>query len=64
MREYLLIRPEQVVSRMELIEHYRDEEADPMSNVVDAVVTRLRRKPREPNLLHGVRGAGYRLSVA
>jgi DNA-binding response OmpR family regulator len=59
--EYLLIRPEQVVSRAELIEHCWDEEADPMSNVVDAVVTRLRRKLREPNLLHSVRGAGYRL---
>lgn len=62
--EYLLIRPEQVVSRTELIEHCWDEEADPMSNVVDAVITRLRRKLREPNLLHSVRGAGYRLSVA
>jgi DNA-binding response OmpR family regulator len=32
-----------------------------MSNVVDVVVLRLRRKLREPNLIHTVRGLGYRL---
>lgn len=59
--EYLLIRPEQVVSRAELIEHCWDAEADPMSNVVDVVIKRLRGKLREPGLVHSVRGAGYRL---
>ena len=62
--EYLMIRPEQVVSRAELIEHCWDTETDPMSNVVDVVIRRLRRKLREPGLVHAVRGAGYRLIAA
>lgn len=62
--EYLAIRPEQAVSRAELIEHCWDEATDPMSNVVDVVIGRLRRKLREPNLIHAVRGRGYRLLVS
>lgn len=59
--EYLALRPEQAVSRTDLIEHCWDESTDPMSNVVDVTVGRLRRKLREPNLIHTVRGRGYRL---
>jgi DNA-binding response OmpR family regulator len=61
--EFLAIRPEQLVTRTDLIEHCWDESNDPMSNVVDAVVVRLRRKLREPALLHTVRGRGYRLAA-
>ncbi|MBK1789080.1 response regulator transcription factor [Prauserella cavernicola] len=60
--EYLLARPEQAVPRGELIEHCWDTTADPMSNVVDVVVRRLRRKLGEPELVHTVRGVGYRLA--
>jgi DNA-binding response OmpR family regulator len=60
--EYLAVRPEQAVSRTELIDHCWDDEADPMANVVDVVIMRLRRKLREPNLIHTVRGRGYRLA--
>ncbi|MEE6258194.1 response regulator transcription factor [Plantactinospora sonchi] len=59
--EYLLTRPEQAVSRTELIEHCWDSRTDPMSNVVDVVVRRLRGKLRQPELIHAVRGHGYRL---
>lgn len=59
--EYLMARPEQAVERTELIEHCWDTSTDPMSNVVDVVVRRLRRKLREPELIHTVRGLGYRL---
>jgi DNA-binding response OmpR family regulator len=59
--EYLAIRPEQVVSRTDLIEHCWDASADPMSNVVDVVVKRLRRKLGPPELIHTVRGRGYLL---
>src|SRR5690606_9122693 len=59
--EYLMARPDQAVPRAELIEHCWGADADPMSNVVDVVVLRLRRKLREPNLIHTVRGLGYRL---
>jgi DNA-binding response OmpR family regulator len=61
--EYLAIRPEQAVSRTDLIEHCWDEATDPMSNVVDVVIGRLRRKLREPNLIQAVRGRGYRLAA-
>jgi DNA-binding response OmpR family regulator len=61
--EYLAIRPEQVVSRTDLIEHCWDAEADPMSNVVDVVIKRLRRKLGPPELIHTVRGRGYRLGA-
>jgi DNA-binding response OmpR family regulator len=61
--EYLATRPEQVVSRTDLIEHCWDSSADPMSNVVDVVVKRLRRKLGPPELIHTVRGRGYRLGA-
>jgi DNA-binding response OmpR family regulator len=61
--EYLAIRPEQVVSRTDLIEHCWDASADPMSNVVDVVVKRLRRKMGQPELIHTIRGRGYRLGA-
>ncbi|MGQ0841354.1 response regulator transcription factor [Actinokineospora sp.] len=62
--EHLIVRAEQAVARAELIEHCWDAAADPMSNVVDVVVKRLRRKLREPELIHTVRGRGYRLAAA
>ena len=61
--EYLAIRPEQVVTRTELIEHCWADADDPMSNVVDQVIRRLRRKLHEPELLHAVHGQGYRLGT-
>ncbi|OLR95306.1 DNA-binding response regulator [Actinokineospora bangkokensis] len=60
--EYLAVRAGEAVTRSELIEHCWDAAADPMSNVVDVVVKRLRRKLREPELIHTVRGRGYRLA--
>ncbi|WAL68103.1 response regulator transcription factor [Amycolatopsis cynarae] len=62
--EYLLTRPEQAVGRADLIEHCWDELTDPMANVVEAVVKRLRRKLGGPELIHTVRGVGYRLGAS
>ncbi|WP_330273902.1 response regulator transcription factor [Lentzea sp. NBC_00516] len=62
--EFLMTRAEQVVGRAELIEHCWDAENDPMANVVEAVVKRLRGKLRGPELIHTVRGRGYRLATA
>ncbi|MCA2218169.1 response regulator transcription factor [Jidongwangia harbinensis] len=59
--EHLMSRPGRAVSRTELIEHCWDSSTDPMSNVVDVVIKRLRGKLGEPELLHTVRGRGYRI---
>jgi DNA-binding response OmpR family regulator len=60
--EHLMSRPGQAVSRSELIEHCWDASTEPMSNVVDAVVRRLRAKLGQPELVHTVRGRGYRFA--
>jgi DNA-binding response OmpR family regulator len=60
--EYLLQRPEEVVRRTELLEKVWDLHFDPMSNVVDVHVAKLRRKLRKddrPELIHTLRGVGY-----
>jgi DNA-binding response OmpR family regulator len=62
--EYLLSRLDQVVTRSELAEHAWDESFDAMSNVIDVVIYRLRRKvdgDRPERLLHTLKGAGYLL---
>jgi len=62
--EYLLARKGQVVSRTELAEHVWDDSFDAMSNVVDVILYRLRRKidgDREEKLLQTLKGVGYRL---
>ena len=62
--EYLLLHKDQVVSRRDLSEHVWDESFDPMSNVIDVLIHRLRKKvdgTRPTKLLHTVPGAGYML---
>jgi DNA-binding response OmpR family regulator len=59
--ELLMGRAGQAMTRTDLIEHCWDDSTDPMSNVVDAVIKRLRTKLGEPPLLHTVRGFGYRI---
>ncbi len=60
--EYLLTRVGETVSRTELSEHVWDESFDAMSNTIDVIVYRLRKKidgDRRGKLLHTVKGAGY-----
>ena len=52
-----------VVTRSELIEHCWDEHHDPMSNVVDVHMGRLRRKLGEPSSVRTVRGEGFVLDA-
>jgi DNA-binding response OmpR family regulator len=63
--EYFLLHPEEVVRRTQLLEKVWDLHFDPMSNVVDVHVAKLRRKTTEEGedpLIHTVRGVGYILS--
>lgn len=60
--EYLLRHKNEVVTRTQLAEHVWEHDFDPLSNVIDVQVGRLRRKidgNRQPKLLHTVRGRGY-----
>lgn len=50
-----------VVSAERLLEKVWDEHADPFSNVVRVTVMNLRKKLGEPQLVHTVIGAGYRI---
>jgi two-component system copper resistance phosphate regulon response regulator CusR len=54
------------LGREEIAEHVWDENFDPMSNVIDVYVRRLRKKVDEGfsrPLIHTRRGAGYILSA-
>lgn len=62
--EYLMRHAGQVVTRAMLLEHVWGYNFDPQTNVIDVHVSRLRQKLDkgfDTQLLHTVRGAGYRL---
>jgi DNA-binding response OmpR family regulator len=64
--EYLVRRAGDVVSRADISEHVWDEHHDPLSNVVDVYVQRLRRKldrSGADSLIRTRRGEGYQLIV-
>jgi two-component system OmpR family response regulator len=52
-----------VVSRSELVEHLYDQDFDRDSNTVEVFIGRLRKK-LGVNVIHTVRGLGYRLDLA
>ena len=63
--EYLLRNPGRVVSRGQILEHVWNDNFDPVGNVVDVLVGRLRRKVDLAGLrplIHTRRGAGYQAS--
>ncbi|MGC0418028.1 response regulator transcription factor [Embleya sp. AB8] len=59
----LLVRQNEVVGKGDLFKQCWDDLADPVSNVVDAVVAGLRRKLGSPPLVHTVWGQGFRMSA-
>jgi two-component system OmpR family response regulator len=64
--EFLLLNPERVIRRTELLEKVWDLTFDPTSNVVDVHVAHLRQKLKAAGalpLLHTVRGVGYILEI-
>jgi two-component system OmpR family response regulator len=58
--EYLMRRPDEVVSKIELLDHVWDAGEDTAPNVVEVYVGYLRRKLGRDRL-ETIRGAGYRL---
>ncbi len=64
--EYLMRRPNRVLSRTLIEEQVWDYHFDPSSNVVDVYIRRLRQKIDDgfpQPLIHTVRGAGYMLKA-
>jgi len=64
--EYLLMHPDEVVSKTALSEHIYAEDADRDSNVIEVFVGRLRRKIDPQGLINPIetlRGRGYRLNM-
>jgi DNA-binding response OmpR family regulator len=60
--EFLAYQPSRVFSREQLLEHLHQSEADVSSNVVEVLVSGLRRKIHvrgEPPIVHTRRGFGY-----
>src|SRR5210317_788192 len=63
--EYLLMHPDEVVTKTLLSEHIYEEDADRDSNVIEVFIGRLRRKIDPQGLLNPIetlRGRGYRLN--
>ena len=64
--EYLAREAGRVVSRTEIAEHVWDENFDPLTNLIDVHINRLRRKVDNgfsSKLIHTRRGAGYMLAA-
>ena len=64
--EFLARTPGRVVTRTQIIEKVWEYHSDPETNVIDVYTGHLRRKLNEGgeiNLLHAVRGVGYKLQV-
>jgi two-component system, OmpR family, response regulator len=62
--ETLMRKPNAVITREEILEQAWGEREEPMSNTVDVLVARLRKKidtPKRPSRIETVRGMGYRL---
>jgi two-component system, OmpR family, copper resistance phosphate regulon response regulator CusR len=65
--EYLVRRRGEVVGRADIAEHVWDDSFDPMSNLIEVYIQRLRRKiddGHQPKLIQTRRGAGYALAAA
>jgi two-component system copper resistance phosphate regulon response regulator CusR len=63
--EYLAREQGRIVSRGEIAEHVWDESFDPLTNLIDVHINRLRRKVDNgfsTRLIHTRRGAGYMLA--
>jgi two-component system OmpR family response regulator len=58
---YLIHHPDKLITRAELGEHVYEGGYDPDSNVIDVLIGRIRRK-LGAELIHTVRGQGFRLS--
>ena len=65
--QYLVMHPDEVVTKSTLAEHIYEEDAERDSNVIEVFIGRLRRKLDPQGTLNPIetlRGRGYRLAIA
>ncbi len=65
--EYFMLHPQQIVSKMQLIDHLYEQDFDRDSNVIEVFIARLRRKLDPHNqydLIETLRGRGYLFEIA
>jgi two-component system copper resistance phosphate regulon response regulator CusR len=64
--EFLVLHRDRVVGREAIAEHVWDEHFDPLSNVIDVYIKRLRAKLESSgrHIIHTRRGEGYMLSAS
>ena len=65
--EHLVLHADEVVGRAAIAEHVWDSPCEPMSNVIDVLIQRLRRKidvSGQPSLIVTRRGEGYMVTAA
>jgi two-component system copper resistance phosphate regulon response regulator CusR len=65
--EFLILNQDRVVGREQIAQHVWDENFDPLSNVIDVYIKRLRAKldaGASQRLIHTRRGEGYLFSAA
>jgi DNA-binding response OmpR family regulator len=60
---YLAVHAGEAVSAERLLEHCWDVHADDLTTSVRVILSRVRRKLGEPQLVHTIAGVGYRLAV-
>ena len=63
---YLVMHPDEIVTKTDLSEHIYEEDADRDSNVIEVFIGRLRRKidpDGSLNPIETLRGRGYRLAL-
>jgi len=64
--QYLVMHPDEIVTKTDLSEHIYEEDADRDSNVIEVFIGRLRRKLDPEGTLNPIetlRGRGYRLAL-
>jgi DNA-binding response OmpR family regulator len=64
--EYLMLHPNTILTKQQIISHVWDYDADVLQNTVEVYMRNLRKKidqpfPKEQPLLHTVRGFGYKI---
>lgn len=64
--EYLMRHPDQILTKEQIINHVWNYDADILPNTVEVYIGYLRNKidrpfPEKPNLIHTIRGFGYKI---